>query len=116
MNLENMIDSVTSTVITTEVAIVIFLVGSVQETFKQIYTAWRGPEMKSNKWFKTFMAAWPLITGPAFGIFVIPEGGFADPWVMGGIAGVLSSKVYDLIAPAAKAYLVKRVKEVIDED
>jgi len=90
------------TLLTTDMLLVAFAVGSVLEIIKQVMVAFK--VNKKHTAFKTTMAIAPLALGAMFGHFIVDSGGIAEPWVMGLIGGMLSSKVYDTIAPSLKAY------------
>jgi len=90
------------TLLTTDMLIVAFAVGSILEIIKQVLMAFK--VNNEHPVFKIFMAVFPLPLGALVGWLVVDEGGIADPWVMGAIGGMASSKIYDTIAPGFKAY------------
>lgn len=99
-----------SNILTSEVIIVATIVGGVQETLKQVIKAGFNVDSKGAV-FRTIMGTAPMGLGALFGHLIISEGGVAEPWAMGMVAGAIASKVYDTIAPTAKTIMAARQQE-----
>jgi hypothetical protein len=89
-----------------QVMIVAFCVGGVTEAFKRAFK-YTGSGVLS----KTVLALAPIPLGAALGTGIIPEGGAADPWALGVVAGLISGSAYSAISPAIKAWAGRRVNK-----
>ena len=92
-------DSLFETVFTLEVMITALVVGGAQEALKQVVVA---IGVRKGAAFKTVMAVAPMVSGGLLGLVVIPDGGVAPPAVLGMVAGMFASQVYNTVAPTAR--------------
>ena len=101
------------TVLTTHVAITAVLAGGIQEAIKRsVMGLDKAKKFHGGPWFATVQALTPLALGAGIGMIVIPtEGAVTEPWVLGVLAGLFSSQVYNTVKPGLEKMLTKKVED-----
>ena len=104
------------TVLTTHVAITAVLTGGLQEAIKRsVKGIDKSGRFHGGPWFSTVQALSPLILGAGVGWLVIPaEDAVAAPWILGVLAGLFSSQVYNTIKPGLTKMLTKKVEDATE--
>ena len=98
-------------VLTTEVLVTAAVVAGAQESVKQAIGRYKRVWLK-HPTFKCASAIAPMPLGAAIGAYAIPDGGVAAPEILGLVAGLVSSKGYDMVAPHLKMIIENRLRTI----
>ena len=103
-------------VLTVHVGLTAVISGGIQEAVKQSVKGFdKSGKFHGGPVFATVQAFFPLLLGGVIGHFIIPaEGAVSEPWVLGVLAGLFSSQVYNMIKPAISSMLTKKIEEPAD--
>jgi hypothetical protein len=93
-------DAIFSSLLSVDVMVTAAVVAGIVEGVKR--AAIQAGLDGQTAWFKTAMAVTPLLLGAVLGQLIITTEASAPPWAVGIVAGMMSSKVYDMLAPAVK--------------